>query len=86
LFSQGHGTDCTKEIGAELSLQPWSELSESAGAAGWEFEELADEEGGAKSDSSDDDFELRMDIDFSDEEMEQFGDASEDEEEGCERK
>jgi hypothetical protein len=51
-------------------VQSWDELSESASAAGWDFGEDAEEDERDEPDNSDDEFEIRMDTDYSDTEME----------------
>jgi hypothetical protein len=64
---QHFGKTCTREIEAELLLQSWSELSDSAVAAGRDFsEEISDDE---DSKSSDEDFELRMTTDTDNEDI-----------------
>jgi hypothetical protein len=44
-FAQYYGKSWTREIGAELLLQSWTELSNSVVAASWDYnEEISDDE------------------------------------------
>jgi hypothetical protein len=66
-FAEHYGMGCTREVGAELLLQSWSELWESVVTSGWDYgEELGEEE---ESDDSGDEFELRMETDTDDEDF-----------------
>jgi hypothetical protein len=57
-FAQQYWKSYTREVGAGLLLQPWTELSNSMVAAGWNSsDEISD---GEDSESSNEDFELRM--------------------------
>jgi hypothetical protein len=62
-FAQHFGKTGTRDIGAELLFQSWSELSNSAVVAGSDFSDDEDSE------SSDEDFELRMTTDTDDEDI-----------------
>jgi hypothetical protein len=66
-FTEHYGMGCTREIGAELLLQSWSELSDSAVAAGWDYAEELDEY--EESDDPDDEFHLQMATDTDDEDI-----------------
>jgi hypothetical protein len=81
LFSQRYGAQCTKEISADLLLQSSDELSVWAIAAGWDFGEDGEEDERDEPDSSDGEFEIRIDTDYSDPEMEKPDEAADDEEE-----
>jgi hypothetical protein len=67
-FAEHDGIGCTRERGAELILQSSSELSDSVVAATWEYGEELDDHN--ESDSSDNEFELRMATNTDDEEKE----------------
>jgi hypothetical protein len=66
-FAQHYGMGCTRDIAAELLLQSWDELSDSAVAAGWNYGEELDEQ--EESDGSDDEFHLEMATDTEDEDI-----------------
>jgi hypothetical protein len=53
IFSQECGKQCTKEIAADLLVQSWAELSDSAVEAGWDFNEPVAEDDENESESSD---------------------------------
>jgi hypothetical protein len=53
IFAQHCGTRCRRQIGAELLLQLWDELSESAGAAGWDSTEPTEEDEESEFEGSD---------------------------------
>jgi hypothetical protein len=74
---------CDKRIGAELLLQSWDELSESAVTAGWDFGEPAEEDEESESGSSNDEFELEVNPDVSDEDLSEITDAAEEDEADC---
>jgi hypothetical protein len=80
MFSQHCGMKCERRIGAELLLQSWDELSESAVAAGWDFGEMAEEDDESESGSSDDEFELAVDQDVSDDDVSEITEAAEEDE------
>jgi hypothetical protein len=64
-FVQYYGKSCTPEVGAELLLQSWTELSNLVVAADWDYgEEISSDQ---DFESSDEDFELRMATDPDDE-------------------
>jgi hypothetical protein len=80
IFSEGCGKQCTKEIAAELLLQWWAELSDSAVEAGWDFNEPAAEDDESESESSDDKFVLETGTDRSNEEPDEQGEPVDQEE------
>jgi hypothetical protein len=78
-FAQHYGNSCMREVSAKLMLQSWTELSNSVVAAGWDYdEEMSNNE---DSESSDEDFELRMAIDTDDEDIAMLQDEIWDEDE-----
>jgi hypothetical protein len=79
MFSQHCGVKCDRRIGAELLLQSWEELSESAVAAGWDFGE-PDEDEESESGSSHDEFELAVDQNLSDDDVSEITEAAEEDE------
>jgi hypothetical protein len=66
-FAQHYGMRCTREIAAELLLQSWTELSESAVSAGWSYDGEPSDDGGSS--DSDDEFQLRMATDTDDDDI-----------------
>jgi hypothetical protein len=80
-FNNHYGLGCPRQIGDELLLESRHELSESAVLAGRDYGELAEDDD--ESDDSDDEFELRICIDSSDDDAEELrnGLLSDDEDE-----
>jgi transposase len=74
-FNDHYGAGCTKEMGAQLLLESWNDLSESVVTAGWDYGEPAGDDDDDESDDSDDDFELRMCTDSSDEDVQELQDS-----------
>jgi hypothetical protein len=73
---------CTRAIAAELVLQSWRELFDSAVAAGWDYGEALDEE--EEDDAYDGEFQLQITTDSDDEDvmaMQNEGSEEEDAEE-----
>jgi hypothetical protein len=66
-FTEHDGMPCTRETAAELLLQSWSELSESAISTGWNYDEELNED--EESSDSDEEFQLRMATDTDDEDV-----------------
>jgi hypothetical protein len=63
-YHDNYGVSCTRDVAAQLLLEPWDELSESVILAGSDFGDH--EPSGSESDDSDDEFERQVDTDCED--------------------
>jgi hypothetical protein len=76
-FNDHYGTSCTRGIAAELLLESWNELSDSAVTASWAYGESIKDEDNDESDDSDGEFELRICTDSSDDDVQELRDSPE---------